>query len=230
MKSKKEKPVPRIACLPNGPYYLLNEQQPRVVESLQNSRGEQLSTVRGVALCRCGGSRNKPFCDGTHGTNSFSGKKLANGSKDKRDNYVGKGMTIHDNRGICAHSGQCTDNLAAVFKLKTEPWIDPDGAKVEKIIETIRKCPSGALSYTGGQRYDNDQANAYSRAMPAYTVADVKLVHQTGGWILSAIAANLFDKRYFSYGIVDSFACATPVCVYPQPGRSVFASAEYRFR
>ena len=148
MKSKKEKPVPRIACLPNGPYYLLNEQQPRVVESLQNSRGEQLSTVRGVALCRCGGSRNKPFCDGTHGTNSFSGKKLANGSKDKRDNYVGKGMTIHDNRGICAHSGQCTDNLAAVFKLKTEPWIDPDGAKVEKIIETIRKCPSGALSYT----------------------------------------------------------------------------------
>ena len=89
---------------------------------------------------------------------------------------------------------------------------------------------SGALSYTGGQRYDNDQANAYSRTMPAYTVADVKLVHQTGGWILSAIAANLFDKRYFSYGIVESFACATPACMYPQPGRTLFASAEYRFR
>jgi iron complex outermembrane receptor protein len=89
---------------------------------------------------------------------------------------------------------------------------------------------SGALSYTGGQRYDYVQANAYSRTMPAYTVADVKLVHETGGWILSAIAANLFDKRYFSYGIVESFACATPVCMYPQPGRTLFASAEYRFR
>jgi iron complex outermembrane receptor protein len=89
---------------------------------------------------------------------------------------------------------------------------------------------SGMLSYTGGQRYDNDQANAYARTMPVYGIADVKLVHETGGWILSAIAANLFDKRYYSYGIVDSFGCATRVCVYPQAGRTLFASAEYRFR
>jgi uncharacterized Fe-S cluster protein YjdI len=26
-----------------------------------------------AALCRCGGSANKPFCDGTHRTNGFSG-------------------------------------------------------------------------------------------------------------------------------------------------------------
>jgi len=31
--------------------------------------------------------------------------------------------------------------------MKEEPWIDPDGAKVEEIVATIRKCPSGALSY-----------------------------------------------------------------------------------
>jgi hypothetical protein len=32
--------------------------------------------------------------------------------------------------------------------LKTEPWIDPDAAEIEAIIETIKKCPSGALSYS----------------------------------------------------------------------------------
>jgi CDGSH-type Zn-finger protein len=40
--------------------------EPRVVENLKNSEGEPLSTIHGVALCRCGASNNKPFCDGTH--------------------------------------------------------------------------------------------------------------------------------------------------------------------
>jgi CDGSH-type Zn-finger protein len=66
------KEKPKISVLPNGPYYLLNEMEPKVVENLQNSKGEPLSTVSGVALCRCGASNNKPFCDGTHGTIGFS--------------------------------------------------------------------------------------------------------------------------------------------------------------
>ena len=122
---KKEKP--KIACLPNGPYYLLNDLTPKVIPNIQKSDGQPCSTITGVALCRCGGSNNKPFCDGTHGKNGFSDKKLTDGALNKRVDYKGKKITIHDNRGICAHAGFCTDNLASVFKLKQEPWIDPDG-------------------------------------------------------------------------------------------------------
>jgi CDGSH-type Zn-finger protein len=57
---------PRIACLPNGPYYLLNDPQAAPVPNLRRASGEACATVRGVALCRCGGSKNKPFCDGSH--------------------------------------------------------------------------------------------------------------------------------------------------------------------
>jgi CDGSH-type Zn-finger protein len=103
--------------------------------------------VRGVALCRCGASKNKPFCDGTHGAIGFKGTNTADPAKNKRNAYAGKRITIFDNRGICSHAGHCTDGLKSVFRMHEEPWIDPDGAKVEEIVATIRKCPSGALSY-----------------------------------------------------------------------------------
>ena len=140
-------PKPHIACLPNGPYYLLNDMESRPVPNLVRQSGAQCATVRGVALCRCGGSKNKPFCDGTHSTNGFSDRKLTDGSSDRRVAYRGKRITIFDNRGICAHAGYCTDSLKSVFRMGTEPWIDADGATVEEVISTVRKCPSGALSY-----------------------------------------------------------------------------------
>ena len=53
------KEKPKILPLTNGPYYLLNDMQPKIVENLQSSEGRQLSTIVGIALCRCGASKNK---------------------------------------------------------------------------------------------------------------------------------------------------------------------------
>jgi CDGSH-type Zn-finger protein len=168
--------TPQIACLPNGPYYLINDPTPRVVPHIQKFNGEPCATVTGVALCRCGGSNNKPFCDGTHIKNGFTDKKLTDGTLNKRVNYVGKHITIHDNRGICSHAGYCSDNLNSVFRLNVEPWIDPDGATAQEIINTIKKCPSGALSYT----VDNVEHRDQDRA-PMITVSKDGPFAITGG-------------------------------------------------
>ncbi len=151
---------PKIACLPNGPYYLLGDLNPREIPHLQKSNGEPCATVSGVALCRCGESGNKPFCDGTHGKIGFTDETLTDGKLDRRVDYAGTRITIHDNRGICAHAGFCTSNLAAVFRLGEEPWIDPDGADMEQIIATIEQCPSGALSYSIDDVEHRDQDTA----------------------------------------------------------------------
>lgn len=176
---------PKIACLPNGPYYLLNDLTPQVIPNIQKSKGDPCATITGVALCRCGGSNNKPFCDGTHGTNGFTDKKLTDGTLNKRDNYVGKMITIHDNRGICAHAGYCTDNLSSVFKLREEPWIDPDGATAKDIINTITKCPSGALSYTIDNIEHRDQDRnpmvTVTKDGPYSVTGSIELVDQPQG-------------------------------------------------
>src|SRR5919106_4357485 len=91
---------PKIVLLPNGPYLLIDDMEPKLVENLKNSKGEPLLAIRGVSLCRCGASNNKPFCDGTHGKIGFSSENKGIGEqtiKDKRKNYVGKEITIHDN-------------------------------------------------------------------------------------------------------------------------------------
>lgn len=141
-----------INCKPNGPYLV------KSLARFENSRGNAIAIEETMALCRCGGSANKPFCDGTHKTNGFDDSKRLERTKDARRDYVGTAITIHDNRGICAHAGECTDRLPAVWRMREKPWIDPDGAEVEAIIEAIRACPSGALSYTvnGVEHRDGD--------------------------------------------------------------------------
>ena len=135
----------------------MNNLTPHIIPNLQNAKGEPCATITGVALCRCGGSNNKPFCDGTHSLIGFTDKKLTDGVLDKRLSYIGTQITVHDNRGICSHAGYCTENLNSVFRLGREPWIDPEGAIAQDIIDTIKKFPSGALSYSIENTEHRDQ-------------------------------------------------------------------------
>jgi CDGSH-type Zn-finger protein/truncated hemoglobin YjbI len=128
----------------NGPYLVTN------AETLRNWLGELIPTRPQMALCRCGESANKPFCDGTHARIGFTAQKDPKRVPDRRDTYVGTAITVLDNRGICAHSGFCTDRLASVFHVGEEPFATPNGARMDEIIRAIRACPSGALSYALG--------------------------------------------------------------------------------
>lgn len=141
----------RIETVPKGPY---------VIDELENITEGNGNKVNGdeqaKGLCRCGKSKTKPFCDGTHGKIKVDDKKSDDRVPRRVDDYIGEEITIHDDRGICSHAGYCTDGLPKVFKMGIEPWIDPNGETVDKIIETIKKCPSGALSYSiDGVKYDS---------------------------------------------------------------------------
>ncbi len=131
---------PSINPTPNGPY------QVKMLERLVNSHGDLVETKKTVYLCRCGGSKTKPFCDGTHSSIGFRDNKEDDRVPDQLDDYKGKKIDILDNRGTCSHAGFCTSGLPSVFG-PTEPWINPDADSTDAITGTIHKCPSGALSY-----------------------------------------------------------------------------------
>jgi uncharacterized Fe-S cluster protein YjdI len=61
--------------------------------------------------------------------------------------YTNGEVTVVWKPNTCIHSTICWKGLLEVFNPKEKPWIKMDGASTEKIIEQVRKCPSGALSY-----------------------------------------------------------------------------------
>lgn len=60
--------------------------------------------------------------------------------------YTNGEVTIIWRSAKCIHSGICVQNLPPVFKPREQPWIQPENASTQDIIDTVRKCPSGALT------------------------------------------------------------------------------------
>lgn len=134
----------RVSVLPRGPYLMRGEVDVFDV-------GEQKKLHGGVCvLCRCGGSRTKPFCDGTHARIGFVGTESASHDlmTDRRQAYpTADGATVYDDRTRCAHFGQCTDRCPAAFGVNENAFVDPSAASTEVLASVVSGCPSGALTF-----------------------------------------------------------------------------------
>jgi iron complex outermembrane recepter protein len=85
---------------------------------------------------------------------------------------------------------------------------------------------TGATRYVGRQRYDNDQANLF-REMPTYSVTDLRVSRRQGRATWAFAVNNVFDKRYYSYAIVQPGPTApTTFNAFPEIGRNVMATLE----
>jgi len=105
--------------------------------------GKAFPAQERYSLCRCGQSKNKPFCDGTHQKVHFHGAETANRTHHAAQASLadGPGMQLLDAEVLCAFARFCDPN-GAVWNQVAET----DRPKVRAMfIRQVGNCPSGRL-------------------------------------------------------------------------------------
>jgi CDGSH-type Zn-finger protein len=142
---------PKIAIAKNGPY-IVSGNVPLAVQVITPNRegfswdwvqGQSFQAGETYALCRCGHSKNKPFCDGSHTKAGFDGSETASRAPFARqaETTAGPALTLSDNESLCAFARFC-DPGGKIWSL-IEQTGDP--AARELVIREANHCPAGRL-------------------------------------------------------------------------------------
>jgi len=140
----------RITVIKDGPYHVTGgiPIKEMVITFLSHHNelveGRKFPQKEVYFLCRCGKSKNAPFCDGTHGKIDFDGNETADKAPYiKRITDVTKGTQIKvldDDR--CAYARFCHRKDGSVWELTEK---DDDPYYKSEAIKAASECPAGRL-------------------------------------------------------------------------------------
>ncbi len=154
-------------------------------EPLTWKKEETLRSAGVYALCRCGHSSSKPFCDDSHEGVEFDGTEAANpGPISEREvTYNGTNITMKDDRSLCMHAGFCGTRITNVWKMIQET---ADTQVRAQLMAMIERCPSGALTFAiepEGELVEPD--------LPS----EVAVTPDLPLWVSGGIAVEMSDGR-----------------------------------
>jgi CDGSH-type Zn-finger protein len=142
---------PHITVSKNGPYLVSGEvpmaEQIIVTDDEGTSigwrKGKEYDPKPRCALCRCGHSKNKPYCDGSHLKTDFDGTETASRKPyDEQTRTIeGPALTLTDVQDLCAFARFC-DRAEGIWTL-VECSDEPDSR--DTAIQEGKDCPSGRL-------------------------------------------------------------------------------------
>ena len=141
----------KIIVTENGPYLVSGNISLSEEKIADDEKGDPLKWKKGkeyqcnepYALCRCGDSNNKPFCDRSH-AKGFDGRETASTAKylGQCGKIEGPGLILTDAESFCSGAKFCHRKEGA-WTL-TENSDDPESKKLA--IEETHNCPSGRLA------------------------------------------------------------------------------------
>lgn len=141
----------RVKVSKNGPYIVtgglpLSKQIIKINGNNQSIgwiEGQKYPDQEQYALCRCGHSKNHPYCDGTHTQIKFEGTETASRDSylEKAEKIEGPELILCDAQDLCAYARFC-DVGDRVWNLAIE---SDDPEKKKLCISEATNCPSGRL-------------------------------------------------------------------------------------
>src|SRR5258708_18332789 len=140
----------KIVILENGPYEVSGA-VPLAIQIITEDDGNSWDWTEGKAfptqstykLCRCGHSKTKPFCDGSHSRIRFDGEETASRVPIARqsEEYDGPTLRLSDAENLCAFARFC-DPGGKIWSL-IEQTDNPKAR--ELVIREAMHCPAGRL-------------------------------------------------------------------------------------
>jgi CDGSH-type Zn-finger protein len=111
--------------------------------SLRWYKTETYPKKESYLLCRCGKSKNKPYCDGSHMRSHFEGKETADRSLYIKGTKIfdGPELKLTDKRELCVGAGFCT-RAGNIWNLTTN---SDNPEYKETAVQEAADCPSGRL-------------------------------------------------------------------------------------
>ncbi|MDR0900145.1 MAG: CDGSH iron-sulfur domain-containing protein, partial [Methanobrevibacter sp.] len=139
---------------------------------------EKIATDETYALCRCGHSKNKPFCDQTHLNIDFNGEEIASKNiyKESIEVFETDKLKLVDAPILCDHSRFCT-RAGGIRALMEEG--DEKSSKIA--IKEAELCPSGRLTL-----FEKESGNS---SEPDYE-KEIVLLYDTGKETLGPISVR----------------------------------------
>ena len=193
---------PRVLVTKNGPY-LVSGSVPMARQTIvadQEGGSEQwreshpFAPQESYALCRCGHSANKPFCDGTHKKIGFDGTETASRQlyREQAQLMQGPALALSDAESLCAFARFCDPN-GQVWKQVERT----DEAQVRAMfVRQVNNCPSGRLV-----AWDNATGKAIEHHLPVSIGVIEDPVEGVSGplWLRGAIPVIAADG--FAYEV-----------------------------